>query len=105
MSKYCNLQSLFIEHTFWTSDLETTKLTRYVEYSKISNEDFLDTLGIQIKTANLKYAKRDDPKLKKKKEVDKDFNEPEEEEQMELNEYKNAPVHSNGNKDKSTKSG
>ena len=43
--------------------------------------------------------KRDDPKLKKKKEVDKDFNKPEDEEQMELNEYKNAPVHSNGNKD------
>ena len=46
MSKYCNLQSLFKELAFWTSDLETTKLMRYVEYSKISNEDFLDTLGI-----------------------------------------------------------
>ena len=46
MSKHCNPQSLFKELAFWTSDLETTKLTRYIEYSKISNEDFLDTLGI-----------------------------------------------------------
>ena len=48
MSKYCNLQSLFKELAFWTSDLETIKLTRYVEYSKISNEDFLDTLVTYI---------------------------------------------------------
>ena len=46
MSKYCNLQSLFKELAFWTSDLETTKLMCYVEYSEISNEDFLDTLGL-----------------------------------------------------------
>ena len=102
MSKYCNLQSLFKELAFWTSDLETTKLMRYVEYSKISNEDFLDTLGIQIKTANLKYVKRDQPKKREETDDEKDFIY---HEKMELNEYQNAPVLSQASIEKSAGAG